>query len=67
MFKRQECSPSEQNNQYSCLDDDIIIDVAKILDRQERSFCSKGKLFQKKAGRQYVRIKKNIFQSLSVV
>ena len=34
MFKRQECSPSEQNNKYSCLDDDIIIDVAKIFNEK---------------------------------
>ena len=30
MFKRKECSPLEQNNGYSCLDDDLIIDIAKI-------------------------------------
>jgi len=37
MFKRQECSPSEQNNEYSCLDDDIIIDVAKIFNEKMNS------------------------------
>ena len=37
MFKRQECSPSEQNNKYSCLDDDIIIDVAKIFNEKMNS------------------------------
>jgi len=30
MFKRKECSPLEQNNKYSCLDDDLILDIAKI-------------------------------------
>ena len=34
MFNKKECSPSEQNNQYSCLDDDIIIDVAKIFNEK---------------------------------
>ena len=30
MFKRKECSPLEENNEYSCLDDDLILDIAKI-------------------------------------
>lgn len=30
MFKRKECSPIEENNSYSCLDDDLILDIAKI-------------------------------------
>ena len=34
MFDKKECSPLEQNNQYSCLDDDIIIDVAKIFNEK---------------------------------
>ena len=34
MFDKKECSPLEQNNRYSCLDDDIIIDVAKIFNEK---------------------------------
>ena len=34
MFKRKECSPLEQNNGYSCLDDDLIIDIAKIFNEK---------------------------------
>ena len=37
MFDNKECSPSEQNNEYSCLDDDIIIDVAKIFNKKMNS------------------------------
>ena len=34
MFKRKECSPLEENNSYSCLDDDLIVDIAKIFNEK---------------------------------
>ena len=37
MFKRQECSPLEKNNKYSCLDDDLILDVAKVFNAKTKS------------------------------
>ena len=37
MFKRQECSPLEQNNEYSCLDDDLILDVTKVFNAKMKA------------------------------
>ena len=37
MFKRQECSPLEQNNEYSCLDDDLILDVTKVFNTKMKA------------------------------
>jgi len=31
MFDKNKCSPLEDDNEFSCMDDDIIIDVAKIM------------------------------------
>ena len=37
MFKRQECAPIEQKNSYSCLDDDLIVDVAKVFNAKTKA------------------------------
>jgi len=37
MFKRQECSPLEKNNEYSCLDDDLIKDVAEVFNEKMKA------------------------------
>ena len=37
MFNNKVCSPLEQNNKYSCLDDDLIIDVAKIFNEKMKA------------------------------
>ena len=34
MFNKKKCSPLEDDNKYSCMDDDIIIDVAKAMNRK---------------------------------
>ena len=31
MHIKDHCSPSESDNKYSCLDDDLILEIAKIL------------------------------------
>ena len=31
MFDRRKCAPVEDDNEYSCMDDDIIIDVGKAM------------------------------------
>lgn len=37
MHVKQHCSPIESNNKYSCLDDDIIIDIANILNNNNEN------------------------------
>ena len=34
MFDKNKCSPLEDDNEYSCMDDDIIIDVGKIFNNK---------------------------------
>ena len=34
MFDRKKCSPEDSDNPYSCMDDDIIIDIARIINRE---------------------------------
>ena len=34
MFDRRKCAPVEDDNQYSCMDDDIIIDVGKAMNKK---------------------------------
>ena len=34
MFDRRKCAPVEDDNKYSCMDDDIIIDVAKAMNKK---------------------------------
>ena len=34
MFDKNKCSPLEDDNEYSCMDDDIIIDVGKIFNKK---------------------------------
>jgi len=34
MFKRKECSALEKNNKYSCLDDDLILEIANIFNEK---------------------------------
>ena len=34
MFDRRKCAPVEDANEYSCMDDDIIIDVGKAMNKK---------------------------------
>lgn len=37
MFNKEHCSPVEKDNKYSCMDDDIIKEIAKILNKNSNA------------------------------
>lgn len=59
MHIKEHCSPDESDNKYSCLDDDIIIDIAKILNNNNQKININIKESPEKIHKEISKILKN--------